>query len=68
MHDTPKRQIGAEIEVTPEMIEAGVAATYECDFKHDTRESIVRHIYAAMIEARRVIRSARNSWPSSSGR
>ena len=55
-HD-PKRQ-GGEVEITPEMEEAGVAATYECDFEYDTRESIVRHVYAAMTEEQHAGRRA----------
>jgi hypothetical protein len=44
MSDTPE----SEIEITPEMIDAGVAALYASDRRFDADDEIVARIYRAM--------------------
>ena len=40
-----------EIEITPEMIEAGVVAYYASDRRFDTEDEIVTRIFKAMVRA-----------------
>jgi hypothetical protein len=41
-----------EIEVTPEMIEAGIYAYLDCDREHDPDSQIVSQVFEAMLMAR----------------
>ena len=51
----PDRQAGAdEIEITNEMLEAGLSIFRSYDYRFDSDEEAVRDIYRAMEEARRV--------------
>ena len=53
MIKTPEdRQAGAEIEVTPEMIEAGVEAYVFFDPRVEEKEDLVVDVYVAMDAAR----------------
>ena len=52
-----------DIEVTPEMVSAGVDAYLECDREHDPWEQIVSQVYSAM-----AIRVPRPKPEASSGR
>jgi hypothetical protein len=45
-------QAGTEIELTPEMIEAGLSAYLSLDREHDPYERIVTEIFQAMVAAR----------------
>ena len=48
-----KRQAGAQVEITPEIIEAGVATMleYYSDDLQDAAEQVVRDVFSAMISA-----------------
>ena len=44
-------QASADIEITPEIIEAGVTAYLECDREFDSYEQIISNVFQAMTEA-----------------
>jgi hypothetical protein len=53
--DRPAREDGGEnceIEITPEMIEAGVMAVLCSDRRVESSEDIISKIYSAMVEAK----------------
>jgi len=52
MADKPETDKNPGIEVTPEMIEAGLDALFRGDDRFRDDESLVRSIYRAMEEAR----------------
>lgn len=41
-----------EVEITPEMIEAGLSAYYAYDSRFDPEEELPRRIFVAMLRAR----------------
>lgn len=47
-----ERQADADIEVTEEMLRAGVAALLDCDSRVDSYETIVTEVYEAMEKIR----------------
>lgn len=48
----PRDRPETEIEVTPEMIEAGLAAYYAYDHRLEEADAMVAKIYRAMMNAR----------------
>lgn len=50
--DRPAQE-NSEIEITPQMIEAGVDAYRETDREFDTDEQIVRQVFQAMVDSAR---------------
>jgi hypothetical protein len=52
MVEPPEANSTDEIEVTPEMIEAGVAAYYGSDRRFDADDEIVTRIFKSMMKAK----------------
>lgn len=51
MPDKPKNAGAPEIEITQEMIEAGVMCFYKHDPREDNIEEILPHVFCAMMAA-----------------
>lgn len=51
MADRPALKKGQEIEVTPEMIKAGVPELLDYDPRYEPPEAAVERLFAAMMEA-----------------
>ena len=51
MPSSEKRQPAAEIEVTPEMVEAGVEVFCAFDRRFDSEDDVVKEIFRVMVGA-----------------
>jgi hypothetical protein len=58
---TGSEKTECEIEITPEMIEAGVMAYVQRDDVFETQEEIVSRIFRAMVEAKREGQASQSS-------
>ena len=53
----------AEIEITPQMIEAGIEAYWEFEHDHDAEDRIVSRVFRAMHKASRASSSEASWYP-----
>ena len=58
MMDARDRPVEAEVEVTPEMIEAGLTAFFDCDVHTEEMSDVVKAIYLAMQVAQQSAKAA----------